>query len=732
MWAVRYRGLAGLSALFLCSVIVLGTASNWESYVGDDGRYEYDYGLSMGQSVSPDAAETIVGRLGSATFPMEPHISMRRYFDVDALTIQALNASESATPLFLYGGPRYECVPAGSRGNSIVGGITFDELSDAYELELIVEVEGHRFTLLRENRTYSCFFVESARLLEPGKAPLVIYNHQIETMFFDPPVGGDPTREISIFGERVAMPHSSKTGTVVSTESFRKEIKQIYSVILNSGDCIGYYYNASEPVDFTIYRPETPGHGGNVTVWGVKCHEETGTSPRLYEFMALTRGEYNFVFNATQHTSANVSLNVWRIERNEENVLFLERGSHSSDFGGMGTLCFYPRELPERIVLGRTWSRSGAWTDHSYTFKATLMESTIIRFGFNSTQPINFSLSNRTDRILGVTGFTYTQEYVVPVTGDYTFSLGVDKPRTAVVSFKCVSPNYSVHQLSGNYSIIFGSFSIAEPECDVFPPAIDGTLRLSGKLGAAQFPGTEGSVMTLETTNRWNGSRTYPLHLGLGEDMLPSPCDGYTMLGNMSLFEVNDAYLNNVTVEVEGFPFNYDAEGASYKVFHVNTVKSLEQEILPLYAVQTMMVVSGNNRECLGDDEREYFPLEFRLGFDEYDGHYGNMERFYHVYLSKGDSVRFRFNASGPVEFGLYGNDGDHYGTMGFGLAEPDDYYIRESRIESLGLESPLETLFTAPRRGYYSFAFKAYSGAKTLVELDVQRAMIRGEGFTP
>jgi len=729
---LRYRGIAGLSALFLCVVIALGVTYNWDSYLGDNGRYEYDYESLMGQPGSPELAETIVGRLGSATFPMEPHTSIGEYFDVDALTIQALNASDDATPLILYGGPRYECIPTGSRGNSIAGGITYDELSDAYKLELVVEVEGRRFSLLRENRTYSCFSVESARILKPEKAPLVIYNHQIETMFFDPPVGGDPTREIRIYGERVAMPHSSKAGTVVSTESFRKEIKQIYRVVLNPGDCIGYDYSASGPVDFTLYRPKTPGEKGNATVLGVKCHEETGTAPRSREYIALTRGEYNFVFNATPPTSANVTINIWRIETDKENVLFIERGSHSSDLGGMGSLCFYPRELPRRIVLGRTWSKFGAWTDHSYTFKTTLNEGTVLRFGFNSTQPIDFILLNRTDRVMMVTGFTYTQEYVVPATGDYTFSLSVDKPRTAVVSFRCASPNYSVQQLGGNYTIIFGSFSEAEPEGYIFPPAVNGTIRLRGKLEAAPFPGTEGHVMTLETTNSWNGSRAYPLHLGLGKAMLPSPCGGYTMLGNMSLYEVNDAYLNNVTVEAEGFLFNYVAGGASYEVFHVNAVRSLEQEALPLYAVQTMEVVSGRYHECLGGDEREYFPLLFRLGFDEYEGHYGNIERFYHVHLSKGDSVRFRFNASGPVEFGLYGNRGDHYGTMGFGFGDPEDYYVRESRVTSLGLESPLETLFTAPRRGYYSFAFKAYSGQKTLVAFDVQRVTLRGEGFTP
>ena len=721
---MKYRGLAGLSALFLCTVILLGAAYNWDSYVEDDDRYEYDYGVLTGKPGSPEAAETIVGTLGSAAFPVQPGFYIpQRYIQKKTLTIEPVNNSEAVSPL-LYGDGRVEVIPVDSGGRTLMGGVTFDELLDAHRLGLTVEVQGHRFTLLRNNTAYRCFYVESARVLEPETTPLVVY-HTVMT-------SGSTNPEIWFIGDkRVQMPQSFHVGRN-TTDAAWTEKEHVFSVSLNPGDCVWYDYNASKPVEFTLYRPETPGYEGNTTVWGVKCYEESGTSPRLNEFIALTRGEYSFVFDATPPTSANVTLNMWRITRDKENVLFLERGKHSSHLGSMGSVRFYPRELPTRIVLGRTWSEYGAWTDHSYTFKTPLMEGTVLRFGFNSTQPINFSLSNRTDRIMRVTEFTHTQEYAVPATGDYTFSLSVDDLGTALVSFRCVSPNYSVQQLSGNYSMIFGGFSEAEPESDVFPPAVDGTLRLRGKLEAAQFPGTKGSVMALKTTNSWNGSMTYPLHLGLDEEMLPSPCGGYTMLGNMSLFEVNDAYLYNVTVEVEGFPFNYDAEGASHEVFHVNAVRSLEQEALPLYAVQNMEVVSDNYHECLDGDEREYFPLEFRLGFDEYGGHYGNIERFYHVHLSKGDSISFRFNASGPVLFGLYGNRGDYYCTMVFGMGDPDDYYVRKSKVEALGMESPLETLFTAPRRGFYSFAFKAYSGAKTLVEFDVQRVILRGEGFTP
>jgi len=722
---VRYREVAGLSALFLCVIIVLGASSSWESYVEENGRYLYDYGLSTMQSGSPEAAETIMGTLGSAAFPVQPGFYIpQRYIQKDAMTIEPVNQSEASSPIYLYSDWRMEVIPVDSGGRTLMGGVTFDELLDAYRLGLTVELQGHRFTLPRNNTAYRCFYIESARVLEAERAPLVVYHMVMST--------GSTNPDVWFMGDkRVQMPQSFHVERNTTDASWTIK-KHVFSVTLNPGDCVGYDYNASKPVDFTLYSPKTLGYRGNVTVWGVKCHEETGTSPRLGEFIALTRGEYNFVFNETPPTSANVTINIWRIERDKENVLFIERGRHSSDFGGMGSMCFYPRELPWRIVLGRTWSKFGAWTDHSYTFRTTLNEGTVLRFGFNSTQPIDFSLSNRTDRVMMVTRFTHSQEYVVSATGDYTFSLSVDKPRTAVVSFRCASPNYSVQQLGGNYTIIFGSFSEAEPEGDVFPPTVNGTIRLRGKLEAARFPGTDGNVMTLETTNSWNGSRAYPLHFGLGEELLPSPCGRYTMLGNMSLYEVNDAYLNNVTVEAEGFLFNYVAGGASYEVFHVNAVRSLEQEALPLYAVQTMEVVSGRYHECLGGEEREYFPLLFMLGFDDYEGHYGNIERFYHVHLSKGDSVRFRFNASGPVEFGLYGNSGDHYGTMGFGFGDPEDYYVRESRIESLGTESPRETLFTAPRRGYYSFAFKAYSGQTTLVAFDVQRVTLHGEGFTP
>jgi len=177
---MRYAGLAGLSALFLCSVIVLGAAYNWDSYLDEDGRYEYDYGVLTGQPGSPETAETIVGTLGSAAFPAQPGFYIpQKYIQKDTLTIEPVNQSDSASPVFLYGDGRVEVIPVDTGGRTLMGGVTFDELLDAYRLGLTVELKGHRFTLLSDNTAYRCFFIESARVLEPEMAPLVVYHTAI-------------------------------------------------------------------------------------------------------------------------------------------------------------------------------------------------------------------------------------------------------------------------------------------------------------------------------------------------------------------------------------------------------------------------------------------------------------------------------------------------------------------------------------------------------------------------
>ena len=511
------------------------------------------------------------------------------------------------------------------------------------------------------------------------------------------------------------------------TDAAWTDKEHVFSVSLNPGDCISYSFNASEPILFGHYVSNNTGALGGS--WGVTLTNCTMKS-HTANYMAATNGEHNFVFKGINDTLVEVYFDMVKRERHSLELFYEVWGSHDAAYGAMGSRAEYLGELPDVFTLGRTWSRFGAWTDHSYKVKTYLPTGTEIVFEFNATDIIEFRFSGPYGEILETNVTCYSQAFEAPINGTYVFGFSVDEPKTAVISFRCravVAPK-PLTPVDG-FGVFYGTVEHMETGLRYwFPPRVDEILTLTGSLGQSIFPLSSSPVMTLKQL----GECPLFLHVGPRTKMIQVPAEGYTRLGNVTLYQLNDAYLYNLTARIRGFPFALSINGTSYTVFHVNEVNILQATDLPLYAVQTMDVVSGNHHECLGGDEREYFPLEFRLGFDEYGGHYGNIERFYHVNLNEGDSVMFSFNASEPVEFGLYGNRGDHYGTMGFGMGDPDDYYVRKSKVEALGIESPLETLFTAPRRGFYSFAFKAYSGAKTLVEFDVQRVILRGEGFTP
>jgi hypothetical protein len=97
--------------------------------------------------------------------------------------------------------------------------------------------------------------------------------------------------------------------------------------------------------------------------------------------------------------------------------------------------------------------------------------------------------------------------------------------------------------------------------------------------------------MTLVTDDRGK----YFLHLGTPSEYLTVSAQGYTRLGNATLFDVNDAYINNFTVSVTGFIDRYNVDG--YMIFHVNSLEVLGQR--HLYAKQSMEVVSGWQYFCL-------------------------------------------------------------------------------------------------------------------------------------
>jgi len=153
-------------------------------------------------------------------------------------------------------------------------------------------------------------------------------------------------------------------------------------------------------------------------------------------------------------------------------------------------------------------------------------------------------------------------------------------------------------------------------------------------------------------------------------------------------------------------------------MFHLNSFGVLEREGLPVYAIHDWHLVIGSGTFCHDDDEPKYFPVSFELGWDLYKKGFGFPEHFYFVFLNQDEKILFTFNATAPVEFGLYRFPHFPYSKVAipFSLGKPEDYLIRESRIESYRKE------FLANKTGYYSFAFKASGGKKSEVIFDCKR----------
>jgi len=427
--------------------------------------------------------------------------------------------------------------------------------------------------------------------------------------------------------------------------------------------------------------------------------------------IALRRGVYNFVFTANLSIKANVTFNAWRMKWDPSEVLFRESGGSSGGMGGIGWESFYLEPLPKSFVVGRTWNGM-YWTDRSISFEATLREGTEITYGYNATEPVIFSFRSGSGSVIGHDDlYSYHSTFRIPSTGTYTFSFDVVESRTAIVAFRCRAANASSLSYPDEAAALISDSKIGEVKLDYpFPPAVCQTTTITGKLGSSTFKAVSRKVMIIKSGD--SKAKTFFLHLGTPSELIPIPVEGFTMLGNVTLSDLNNAYLGNSTISVTGFPFQISLDGVIYDLFHVNSVEIFGP--YPLYAQQSMVIVSGYNNQILDGDGVEYFPIRFDLGFDYYPGngetYYGNVERFYSSFLKQGATIKISYNASKPIEFGLYSNA---Y-ILPFNLGKPSDYIIRESGVQTF------EQLFNVPRSGFYTFAFKAFSGVKASVIIDV------------
>ncbi len=642
------------------------------------------------------------GKLEQRIFPVNrfgpaPAIgNTRSYMNLEVLTAEQRYENQTA-PLYIRTGGRTEMLLANSGGNGVIYGLTLDEINDAYKAGMEFGIEGNVHTLVREGRSYRVLELSNLKILNPMELPLVIYSLKNVTGISGYQLNG-----------RVETPQNFNVSTATLGGVSHIE-NQIYQVLLNEGDAVAYSVNSTRPIDLRITF--TPGNAISNQSSADWYTAYSVTSVR-YGLVSFTRGLYSFIVSPSTQNPAEVTLNIWRIGWNPSVVLFKSSGGASSAFGGVGWGSFYMEPLPRSFVVGRTWYND-AWTDKSLSFSTKLKVGAKIEYEYNASQPIEFAFSGNGDSKSNL--YHYSSNFTAPSTGEYSFSFDAPQGTTSIVSFRCTVANTSMIDYSnGGYAALLFDTQPTELELSYpFPPEVNSETMITGKLRASQYPGI-GPVMTLITTD---GSE-YFLHLGTPSEYLPVPAQGYTRLGNATLFDVNEAYVNNSTVSVTGFQYKIEVDGQMYPIFHVNSLEVRGNR--RLYAKQSMEIVSGFQYFGQDSEDIEYFPISFGLGFDHYswsnESIFGNMERYFAVYLNKGERIRITFNASEPVEFGVYFNSysPDSPGVMGFDNSKPEDYLLRESGT------STYDKVMEVSRRGYYSFAFKAFGGTKSSVNFDL------------
>lgn len=667
-------------------------------------------------SVAENSEKTVLrGTLKSTRFSVErfgpaPMVGdTRRYMEIDVLVLDMEEAGAGAREYLLYYGGRTEMVPLGG-GNTVIGGLTLDEINDAYRVQAQVEVAGVICKLTREGRRYDMIQVDSIVILDRSALPLVIYHTVLEEGRYTPEMGWTDT-------VYAALPTTFPVGRKV-TGVIWKDTRHVFSLLLSAGDRVRLSFGSQEPIDFKVYAPSEAYPRSNVTRWGVQVFSLHKTRSLDSVLEAGFRGTYRVLFEADNETLSTVEFNAARLPPRDD-LLFMERGSHSSSSGGMGSMSFSPKPLPGKIPIGRTWSKFGAWTDHSYTYTAHLEEGDAIRLQYNATNRINVTVTFGGAPLMDSTGFSLDEEIALSESGDVKIIFSIGEPETAIVSAIC-------RLLSGspklNRTLTLYPYQEDSP---AFPPRFNSTT-IEGTLTTADFPlritrwpphlgETTVENATVLAIAADEGALMY-LHLGVDPELIPYPEGGYTKVGNLTLYDVVAAYEEGLRVSVEGFPFTLERNGEAYSMFHVNSVRVEEPERLPLNAEHSWDIVIGRNNYCYGDDTPASFPVSFSVGFDSYEEGYGYPEHFYHVYLVEGETIRYQLNATSQIDFRAYvDRPRDSQSVIPFSLGRPEQYFIKETVVSADGY-------YTAKASGYHTFAFKAWGGVKAEVSFNCVR----------
>lgn len=216
------------------------------------------------------------------------------------LTVEQRGDENVTSYFFLYNHARagsiFEVVSVGSETWGELGGITLEEVYDAYNSTSRVVVRGNAFVLSREGKEYQCIDVEGIEILNRKNTPLIVYLWNSSDGFpFHP--GG----RVSFYGWYDSLfTYVRGIPRANYTEYFR--------VLLDEGESIRFVANSTHPVSMKVFASL----GSNATIFRrvlgevlFEYHNVTGINR---EFSSVGRGDYTFHFFLEYPTTKNVKV----------------------------------------------------------------------------------------------------------------------------------------------------------------------------------------------------------------------------------------------------------------------------------------------------------------------------------------------------------------------------------------------------------------------------------------
>ena len=132
---------------------------------------------------------------------------------------------------------------------------------------------------------------------------------------------------------------------------------------------------------------------------------------------------------------------------------------------------------------------------------------------------------------------------------------------------------------------------------------------------------------------------------------------GNTPFSGITFDEIHAALEAGLWAKVEGYPFDVLRENNTYSLLHVEWISILQPERLPLIIYHSYNESGKYSSILKGHLPWVTTPRNFSVGRRPFGVVWQEYEHYFDVILNGGEKIKIEFNATEPLNFGIYASD---------------------------------------------------------------------------